>query len=74
MSNSLAPKARKTATETGRPFKWAFVFPEEKIVRATTNYRDAGVLAEVSVGLGEAMPGIDAARMADEAKIQHRGW
>ncbi|HSL96741.1 MAG TPA: pyridoxal 5'-phosphate synthase lyase subunit PdxS [Thermoleophilia bacterium] len=44
------------------------------IVRATTNYRDAGVLAEVSVGLGEAMPGIDAARMADEAKIQHRGW
>jgi pyridoxal 5'-phosphate synthase pdxS subunit len=44
------------------------------IVRATTNYRDAGVLAEVSVGLGEAMPGIDAARLADEAKIQHRGW
>ncbi len=25
-------------------------------------------------GLGEAMPGIDAARMPDEAKIQHRGW
>jgi pyridoxal 5'-phosphate synthase pdxS subunit len=33
------------------------------IVKATTNYRDAGILAEVSVGLGEAMPGIDAARM-----------
>ena len=44
------------------------------IVKATTNYRDAGVLAEVSVGIGEAMPGIDAARMPDEAKIQHRGW
>ena len=44
------------------------------IVKATTNYRDAGVLAEVSVGIGEAMPGIDAARMPEEAKIQHRGW
>jgi len=44
------------------------------IVKATTNYRDAGVLAEVSVGLGEAMPGIDAARMPEELKIQHRGW
>jgi hypothetical protein len=26
------------------------------------------------VGLGDAMPGIDAARMPVEAKIQHRGW
>jgi pyridoxal 5'-phosphate synthase pdxS subunit len=44
------------------------------IVKAATNYRDAKVLAEVSVGLGDAMPGIDAARMPEEAKIQHRGW
>jgi pyridoxal 5'-phosphate synthase pdxS subunit len=44
------------------------------IVKATTDYRDAAVLAQVSVGLGDAMPGIDAARMPDEAKIQHRGW
>ena len=44
------------------------------IVKAATNYRDAAVLAEVSVGLAEAMPGIDAARMPEEAKIQHRGW
>ena len=44
------------------------------IVEAATNYRDAAVLAEVSVGLGDAMPGIDAARMPEEAKIQHRGW
>ncbi len=44
------------------------------IVKAATNYRDAAVLAEVSVGLGEAMPGIDAAGMPEEAKIQHRGW
>jgi pyridoxal 5'-phosphate synthase pdxS subunit len=44
------------------------------IVKAATNYRDPAVLAEVSVGLGEAMPGIEAARMPEEAKIQHRGW
>jgi pyridoxal 5'-phosphate synthase pdxS subunit len=44
------------------------------IVKAVTNYRDAKILAEVSVGLGEAMPGIDAARLPEEAKIQHRGW
>jgi pyridoxal 5'-phosphate synthase pdxS subunit len=43
------------------------------IVRATTNYRDAGVLAEGSVGLGEAMFGIEAAKMAVEEKIQFRG-
>jgi pyridoxal 5'-phosphate synthase pdxS subunit len=44
------------------------------IVKAATNYKDAAVLAEVSVGLGNAMPGIDAARMPEESKIQHRGW
>jgi pyridoxal 5'-phosphate synthase pdxS subunit len=43
------------------------------IVRATTNYRDAAVLAEVSVGLGEAMEGIEAAKMTAEQKIQFRG-
>jgi pyridoxal 5'-phosphate synthase pdxS subunit len=44
------------------------------IVKATTDYRDAKILADVSVGLGDAMAGIDAARMPEEAKIQHRGW
>jgi pyridoxal 5'-phosphate synthase pdxS subunit len=44
------------------------------IVKATTNYRDAKILADVSVGLGDAMAGLDAARMPEEAKIQHRGW
>jgi len=43
------------------------------IVRAVTNYRDAAVLAEVSVGLGEAMFGIEAAKMAVDEKIQFRG-
>ena len=51
--------------------------PEQRakaIVRATTNYMDASILAEVSMGLGEAMSGIDAAKMPVEAKIQTRGW
>ena len=43
------------------------------IVRATTNYSDPAVLAEVSVGLGEAMAGIEAAKMALDDKIQFRG-
>ena len=43
------------------------------IVRATTNYNDPAVLAEVSVGLGEAMFGIEAAKMTADEKIQFRG-
>jgi len=43
------------------------------IVRATTSYNDPAVLAEVSVGLGDAMEGIEAAKMAVEQKIQFRG-
>jgi len=43
------------------------------IVRATTNYNDPAVLAEVSVGLGDAMEGIEAAKMTAEQKIQYRG-
>jgi len=43
------------------------------IVRATTNYSDPAVLAEVSVGLGDAMEGIEAAKMAVDQKIQFRG-
>jgi len=56
-------------------FKSADPAPRARaIVQATTNYRDAKVLADVSVGLGDAMAGTDAARMPEEAKIQHRGW
>ena len=43
------------------------------IVRATTHYNDPAVVAEVSVGLGEPMVGVEAARMALEEKIQFRG-
>jgi len=43
------------------------------IVRATTNYNDPALLAEVSVGLGDAMEGIEAAKMTVDQKIQFRG-
>ena len=43
------------------------------IVRATTNYNDPAVLADVSVGLGDAMAGIEAAKMPLEEKLQFRG-
>jgi pyridoxal 5'-phosphate synthase pdxS subunit len=46
----------------------------DAIVRATTHFRDAKVLAEVSVDLDEAMPGLDVRRMAEEDKLQNRGW
>jgi pyridoxal 5'-phosphate synthase pdxS subunit len=46
----------------------------DAIVRATTNYRDASVLAEVSMGLGEAMPGKDIHELGEENLIQFRGW
>jgi pyridoxal 5'-phosphate synthase pdxS subunit len=46
----------------------------DAIVRATTNYRDASILAEVSMGLGEAMPGQDIHELGEENLIQFRGW
>ncbi|MFA7636024.1 MAG: pyridoxal 5'-phosphate synthase lyase subunit PdxS, partial [Bacillota bacterium] len=46
----------------------------EAIVRAVANYEDATLLAEISKGLGEAMKGIDVSSMADEEKLQNRGW
>jgi len=46
----------------------------DAIVRATTNYRDANILAEVSMGLGEAMPGKDIHELGEENLIQFRGW
>lgn len=44
------------------------------IVRATTHYRDAKVLAECSEGLGEAMVGINCGSMVDGEKMAGRGW
>ncbi|KAK0391497.1 hypothetical protein NLU13_0998 [Sarocladium strictum] len=44
------------------------------IVRATTHYKDAKVLAECSEGLGEAMVGINCDSMKPEEKLAGRGW
>lgn len=44
------------------------------IVRATTHYKDAKVLAECSEGLGEAMVGINCGSMAPTEKMAGRGW
>ena len=44
------------------------------IVRAVTNFRDPKVLAEVSDGLGEAMPGLEIGKIAAENLLQTRGW
>jgi pyridoxal 5'-phosphate synthase pdxS subunit len=42
------------------------------IVEATTNYRDAAILAKVSRGLGPAMPGLEIDSL--ETKLADRGW
>ena len=44
------------------------------IVRATTHFQDAKVLAEVSRGLGEAMPSIEASKLDESEMLQARGW
>ena len=44
------------------------------IVDATTHFKDAKKLAEVSKGLGEAMVGINVGTMRAEDKLAGRGW
>lgn len=44
------------------------------IVAATTNFNDPAVLAQVSEGLGEAMPGLEISSIAPEHRMQERGW
>ena len=44
------------------------------IVQATTHYNNPEVIAEVSVGLGEAMPGIAVRGMKPEEILAVRGW
>ena len=44
------------------------------IVRAVTHYRDPQVLAEVSKGLGQAMPGLDIRTIPKESLLAPRGW
>ncbi len=44
------------------------------IVAATTHFNDPAVIAEVSEGLGEAMPGLEISAIAPEQRMQERGW
>jgi len=44
------------------------------IVEATTHFGDPDVLAKVSHGLGEPMPGMDISEIGEENLLQTRGW
>jgi pyridoxal 5'-phosphate synthase pdxS subunit len=44
------------------------------IVQAVLHYQEPRVLAEISAGLGEAMPGLDVATMPEEERMAQRGW
>ena len=44
------------------------------IVKATTHYRDAAILAEVSRNLGEPMVGRSVSSLEDSEKLATRGW
>ncbi len=44
------------------------------IVKATTHYRDAKIIAEVSKNLGDAMSGLDIKQIPAEELLAKRGW
>ena len=44
------------------------------IVKATTHYHDAAILAEVSRSLGDPMVGINISQMPEREKLAGRGW
>ncbi len=46
----------------------------EAIVQAVTYYDDPQKLLEISMELGEAMPGLDVANLAESERLATRGW
>jgi pyridoxal 5'-phosphate synthase pdxS subunit len=51
--------------------------PKERaraIVEAVLHFDEAGVIAEVSKGLGKAMKGIEIEEIPKEQRLQERGW
>jgi pyridoxal 5'-phosphate synthase pdxS subunit len=44
------------------------------IVQATTHYNNPDIIAEVSRNLGDAMAGVEIARIAPEQLMAGRGW
>lgn len=43
------------------------------IVKATTHFEDPDMLAEISAGLGKAMPGLEVNKMDDAERLEKRG-
>ena len=46
----------------------------QAIVKATTHFRDAKILGDISRGLGKSMPGLDVRTMPVEEQLATRGW
>ena len=46
----------------------------DAIVKATTHFRDPAMIAEVSKGLGAAMPGLNLSDIPDSERLANRGW
>jgi pyridoxal 5'-phosphate synthase pdxS subunit len=46
----------------------------QAIVKATTHYQDPAILAEVSKGLGAAMPGLEIKAIPEQELLSPRGW
>jgi len=46
----------------------------QAIVKATTQYKDASLIAEVSKNLGAAMPGLDIKQIPEDELLAPRGW
>jgi len=44
------------------------------VVQAVTHYNNPDIIAEVSKGLGDAMPGLDVRNMKEEELLAVRGW
>jgi len=44
------------------------------IVEAVTHFEDPAVIAEVSRGLGDAMPGLEISSIPPNERLQERGW
>jgi pyridoxal 5'-phosphate synthase pdxS subunit len=44
------------------------------VVEAVTHFQDPEVIARVSTGLRQAMPGIEIAALGEEGLLQTRGW
>ena len=46
----------------------------DAIVKATTHYQDPTMIADVSKGLGDAMPGLEVSNMPESERLSVRGW